>query len=263
MDSSAAEAAQIGGLNMTRAVAGIVTLFILSSLATTYADEVGVISAGRWDVKFENGVNEWCSIGKSRTASVVETHRKSAGKLEVINGSSLIVYDDDRIERWTAVGRKAVVEHWFPGTAYPRGTPVIGIAEAMPILESEDNPRPDLEGRELKALVTTKTFAATLRQEFTDETAGELRTFIDPRYLKEHRLEEGPFPIKRLVTRSIYDNSPIDSEMIFVIVETTEAEKEVWLFRMTEYEGEMYIQPPAPPDPTTKSFKPWLFRRKL
>jgi hypothetical protein len=46
-------------------------------------------------------------------------------------------------------------------------------------------------------------------------------------------------------------------------VETDEAEKEVWLFRMTEYEGEVYILPPAPPDPTTRSFKPWTFRRKL
>jgi hypothetical protein len=41
-------------------------------------------------------------------------------------------------------------------------------------------------------------------------------------------------------------------------VETEESE-EVWRFRMTEYGGEVYILPPAPPDPATKSFKPWSF----
>ena len=29
----------------------------------------------------------------------------------------------------------------------------------------------------------------------------------------------------------------VDSQTIFVIAETNEAEKEVWLFRMTEYKG--------------------------
>ena len=52
-------------------------------------------------------------------------------------------------------------------------------------------------------------------------------------------------------------------QTIFVVVETKEAEKEVCLFRMSEYEGNTYILPSAPPDPITKSFKPWLFRRKL
>ena len=29
----------------------------------------------------------------------------------------------------------------------------------------------------------------------------------------------------------------VDSQTIFVLAETNEAEKEVWLFRMTEYKG--------------------------
>ncbi len=132
---------------MARAVAGIAALFILSLLSSTSTGHVDVISAGRWDVKFENGVVECCSIEKDQTASVLETHRKSAGKSEVSNGSLLIVYDDDRVERWTAVGRKAIVEHWFPGSAYPRGRPVFGIAEAVPKVESADNHRPDPDGR--------------------------------------------------------------------------------------------------------------------
>lgn len=248
---------------MKRPVFRIAILFILTSLPSASATEVEVISAGRWDVKFENGVVQWCSIEKDHTATVVETRRKSGGKSVVTNNSLVIIYDDDRIERWTAVGRKAVVEHWFPGSAYPQSTPVIGIAEASPSLESDESPRADPEGRELNGLVTTKTFAATLRQEFSDETAAGLRQFIAPDYLKKHGLEEGSFPIKRLVTGSIHENSPVNSEMILVIVETTEAEKEIWLFKMVEHEGKSYILPPSAPDSTTKSFAPWMFRRKL
>jgi hypothetical protein len=41
----------------------------------------------------------------------------------------VIVCDDDRVERWTAVGQRMVVEHWFPAAQFPSGTPVLGIAE--------------------------------------------------------------------------------------------------------------------------------------
>jgi hypothetical protein len=248
---------------MGRVLAGIAALIVVSSAAASRAEEAGARLAGRWTVKFDNGVEEWCEIGKDLTASVLETRRKSAGKMEVRDGSVLIVYDDDRTERWTPVGRRAVVEHWFPSAAYPRKAPVVGIAEVRRGVDPEEVQRADPDGRELKGLVTAKTFAASLRQQFSDETAGELRKFIDPRYLKEHRLAEGPFPIRRVVTGSIYTNSPVDLQTIFLIVETKEAEKEVWLLRMTEYKGEMYIQPPTPPDPQTKSFKPWTFRKKL
>jgi hypothetical protein len=97
-----------------------------------------------------------------------------------------------------------------------------------------------------------------------DETASELRKFIDPRYLKEHKLDVGPFPIRRVVTGAIYDNSPCDEpQTVLVVVETEEAEQEVWRLRMTTYEGNSYILPPSPPDATTRAFKPWTTRRKL
>jgi hypothetical protein len=54
--------------------------------------------------------------------------------------------------------------------------------------------------------VVTKTFIATLRERFSDEKAAELRKFIDPRYLKEHGLQEGVFPIQRVVTGDIFSN---------------------------------------------------------
>jgi RNA polymerase sigma factor (sigma-70 family) len=84
---------------------------------------------GTWAVKFENGVNEWCRVNKDRTAKVAEPQRRSPGKVEVRDGAVLVVYDDDRLERWTPAGDGAAVEHWFPASNYPKRKPVKGIAE--------------------------------------------------------------------------------------------------------------------------------------
>jgi hypothetical protein len=88
------------------------------------------LPVGRWSVEFDNGVTEVCEIGKDGTASVVEPVRISGGKA-VVNGSSVvIVFEGGRVQRWTPVGKRLVVEHWFPGTHFPTASPgVLGIAE--------------------------------------------------------------------------------------------------------------------------------------
>jgi hypothetical protein len=85
---------------------------------------------GKWNVEFTNRVKEVCQIRKDRTAFVAEPLRTSNGKVEVKDGSVVIVYQDDRVERWTPVGKRMVVEHWYPGARFPSGTPVLGIADA-------------------------------------------------------------------------------------------------------------------------------------
>ncbi|MDZ4781406.1 MAG: hypothetical protein SGJ19_14225, partial [Planctomycetia bacterium] len=75
---------------------------------------------------------------------VVEPARSSGGRVGVQNGTIVIAYDDDRIERWTVVGARLVVEHWAPAAGshpgarwggysplrpLPTSTPVLGIAE--------------------------------------------------------------------------------------------------------------------------------------
>jgi hypothetical protein len=87
------------------------------------------LPVGKWKVEFANGVSEVGRIRKDGTASVVEPRRTSAGKTTVQGGSAVITFEDDRIERWTAVGKRFVVEHWFPGSQFPNGTSVLGIAE--------------------------------------------------------------------------------------------------------------------------------------
>jgi hypothetical protein len=84
---------------------------------------------GKWNIEFTNGVKEVCQVRKDRKASVAEPLRTSNGKVEVKGGSVVIVYQDDRVERWTPVGKRMVVEHWYPGARFPSGTPVLGIAD--------------------------------------------------------------------------------------------------------------------------------------
>jgi hypothetical protein len=88
---------------------------------------------GKWSVEFANGVTEACEIRKDCTASVLEPVRISGGKA-VVNGSSVvIVFENGRVQRWTPVGKRLVVEHWFPGSQFPTAAVgVIGIAERAP-----------------------------------------------------------------------------------------------------------------------------------
>jgi hypothetical protein len=85
--------------------------------------------AGRWSVTFSNGVNEVCTIGNGGESVVEEPQRSSNGTAEFSGRSIVITFNDDRVERWTPVGGRFVVEHWFPGSRLPVTTPVLGIAE--------------------------------------------------------------------------------------------------------------------------------------
>ena len=89
------------------------------------------LPVGRWTVQFANGVVEECEIRKDGPAGVAEPLRIAGGRAKADGAAVAIVFDDDRVERWTTVGQKAVVEHWYPAAQYPQGTPVLGIAERV------------------------------------------------------------------------------------------------------------------------------------
>jgi hypothetical protein len=112
---------------------------------------------GRWKVQFANGVVEACRISTNGTALVSEPERTSGGRTQVRSGATVIAYEDDRAERWTAVGAKYVVEHWcpippglkrMPGTVSNPGfdfshpAPVLGIADRVSETERFDWPDP-------------------------------------------------------------------------------------------------------------------------
>jgi hypothetical protein len=84
--------------------------------------------AGKWTVTFANGVVETCEIRADWTASESEPRRSADGKVEGKDNALVITFADDRVERWTAVDKRVVVEHFFPGAEYPAGSRVLGIA---------------------------------------------------------------------------------------------------------------------------------------
>jgi hypothetical protein len=86
------------------------------------------LPAGKWQIEFANGVVEACAFDKD-SATEVEPLRSSNGKATLKDGAVVIAFEDDRTERWTKVGKRWVVEHWFPSSAFPCGKPVVGIAE--------------------------------------------------------------------------------------------------------------------------------------
>ena len=97
---------------------------------------------GKWSVEFANGVKQTCEIRADWTASVKEPKRTSGGQAAFQGKALVVAYDDDRVERWTLVGKRLVVEHWPqsnplwaghpPLRPVPTSTPVLGIAERAP-----------------------------------------------------------------------------------------------------------------------------------
>jgi hypothetical protein len=87
------------------------------------------LPVGKWSIEFANGVVEKVEVKKDGTATVSEPARTSDGKVTAILGTFLFVCEDGRIERWTPVGKRMVVEHWASADQYPNGTPVRGIAD--------------------------------------------------------------------------------------------------------------------------------------
>jgi hypothetical protein len=86
---------------------------------------------GKWMVTFSNGVIESCEVRDDGSASESETLRSSEGKVSNLAGAVVITFADDRVERWTAVDKRMVVEHWCPASAYPAGDKVMGIADRV------------------------------------------------------------------------------------------------------------------------------------
>ena len=86
------------------------------------------LPTGKWKVEFANGVIEVCAFDEDK-ATEVEPLRSSNGNATLTDGAVVVAFEDDRTERWTKVGKRWVVEHWCPSSAYPAGKPVLGIAQ--------------------------------------------------------------------------------------------------------------------------------------
>jgi hypothetical protein len=91
------------------------------------------LPVGKWTVTFSNGVTEVCEITKGSAISVVEPVEIPGHKAAATGNSVVVTFDNGRVQRWTPVGKRLVVEHWFPGSPLRMATAepaeVLGIAE--------------------------------------------------------------------------------------------------------------------------------------
>jgi hypothetical protein len=87
------------------------------------------LPVGKWRVEYANEVTEVCDVQKDGTASVVEPVRIAGGKAVVSGASVVMVFENGRVQRWTPVGKRFAVEHWFPGSQFTAKPDVLGIAE--------------------------------------------------------------------------------------------------------------------------------------
>lgn len=97
--------------------------------ASVFASAAEPPAQGTWLVEFANGATEACLVRADGTTAVYEYGRSARGKPTVRGDSVAIDFDDDRVERWTPVGGRFVVEHWFPASGFPTATPMLGVAE--------------------------------------------------------------------------------------------------------------------------------------
>src|SRR5438309_3843089 len=103
------------------------TTCVLLTLPLTSAGDVPepeqALPVGKWSIEFSNGVVEKVEVKKDGTARVTEPARESDGKVTVVPGAFLFVCEDGRVERWTPVGGRMVVEHWASVDQMPNGPP--------------------------------------------------------------------------------------------------------------------------------------------
>ena len=90
------------------------------------------LPVGKWNLTFANGVQQTCEIRRDGTATVAEPLRSSEGKTFVQGLTAKLKFADNRVERWTPVGDRFVVEHWGVAAGFPHAKPVLGIAEKSP-----------------------------------------------------------------------------------------------------------------------------------
>jgi hypothetical protein len=109
----------------------VIGVVVLSGGRATGGKSGPRFPVGKWRIEFSNLVVENCNVGSTGQAFVSEPRRSAFGTAEMRSETVVIKFVDDRLERWTPVGSRYVVEHWCPASQLPTSTPVLGIAEQI------------------------------------------------------------------------------------------------------------------------------------
>lgn len=113
--------------------------FVPQDVSATTVDDLGngekniESFVGHWKIEFTNGITQQYVIQDDQSVSVSSSNskRSSRGRMEVTKNECRIAFEDDRAERWTRVGDRVIVEHWFPASKSPKVQPVLGIGEPI------------------------------------------------------------------------------------------------------------------------------------
>src|SRR5262249_55849283 len=116
---------------MLRSLVGVATIFtatIFASAAPRLRTPDPAHPVGKWRIVFANGGIETCDIHPDGAAAEAEPLRSSPGKWKEVDGTVVVTFDDDRVERWKKNEAGWQVEHWCPVAAFPANPPVVGTA---------------------------------------------------------------------------------------------------------------------------------------
>jgi len=134
---------------------------------------------------------------------------------------------------------------------------------AVPVRAADKEKEPDDD----QIFVLTKVFLSTMGSHHGDKNANALREFIDPNYLKQHKLTDADLAAQMVPVWGIqrYDIAD-DRRTVLCFVETKSGSnaivKEAILLRLSVHEDKVYLLPAKAPD-AKGSFAPWILRTKL
>lgn len=141
---------------------------------------------------------------------------------------------------------------------------VVCLAVPVPVRAADKDKELDDEA----IFVLTKSFLSKMGSHHGDKNANALREFIDPNYLKQHKLTDADLAAQMAPVWGIqrYEIAT-DRRTVLCFVETKSGSnaivKEAILLRLSVHDGKVYLLPANAPDAKTGSFTPWILRTKI
>lgn len=100
-----------------------------SKLPAVVGETAAEKPSGKWRVEYANGITEVCTVNKEGGAVVTDPVR-IVGRAAASGNAILFLFENGRAQRRTPIGKRFVVEHWFPGDKFPTtAASTLGIAE--------------------------------------------------------------------------------------------------------------------------------------
>ncbi len=126
---------------------------------------------------------------------------------------------------------------------------------------------PEKELDDDQIYVFTKVFLDAMRRHHGDKNGNALREYLDPGYLKQHKLTDADLAVQMAPVWNIYSYTIADDRRTVICFVDTNTDpkvrvKEAILLRLSVHEGKVYLLPAKAPDAKTGSFAPWILRTK-